>query len=89
MSITKSQGKEEYPKDDKRRKASRIGLILRRNCLLKHFMEVEIKGRLQVIGRRGSRLKQLLDDLEEKSGFWKSKESTRSHSMDNLLLKRL
>jgi hypothetical protein len=39
---------------------------LRRNCLLKHVIEGKIKGRIEVMGRRGRRCKQLLDDLKEK-----------------------
>jgi hypothetical protein len=54
---------------------------LSRNCLLKHVIEVEIKGKMKVIGRGGSRPKQLLDDLNESRGYWKLKESTRSHSV--------
>jgi len=36
-------------------------------------MEV-IGGRTKVTGRRGRRLKQLLDDLKEKRGYWNLKE---------------
>jgi hypothetical protein len=49
----------------KRRKANWIGHILRRNCLLKHVFEGKIEGRIEVTGRRGRRLKQLLNDLKE------------------------
>jgi hypothetical protein len=40
--------------------------MLRRNCLLKHDIEGKREGRIEVTGRRGKRLKQLLDDLKEK-----------------------
>jgi hypothetical protein len=43
---------------------------LHRSCLLKGKLE----GRIEVTGRRGGRLKQLLDDLKEKRGDWKLKE---------------
>jgi hypothetical protein len=33
------------------------------------------KGRTDVTGRRGRRLKQLLDDLKEKRGYWKLREA--------------
>jgi hypothetical protein len=46
----------------KRRKASRIGHILRRNGLLKHVIEGKIEGNR----RRGSRRKQLLEDIKER-----------------------
>jgi hypothetical protein len=49
----------------KGRKADWIGHILGRNCLPKHVMEGKIEGRIEVMGRRGRRRKQLLDDLEE------------------------
>jgi hypothetical protein len=57
----------------KRRKASLISLILRRNCLLKHVIEGKIEERIEVTGRRGSRRKQLLDDLKKNRGYWKLK----------------
>ena len=50
----------------KRRKANWIGHIVRRNCLLKHVIEGEIEGRIEVTRRYGRRRKQLLDDLEER-----------------------
>jgi hypothetical protein len=54
----------------KRRKGNWIGHILRRDCLLKHVIE----GRIGMMGRRGIRRKQLLDDLREKRRYWKLKE---------------
>jgi hypothetical protein len=50
----------------KRRKANWIGHILRRNCLLKHVIDGELEGRIEMTGRRGRRRKQLMDDLKEK-----------------------
>jgi hypothetical protein len=47
----------------KRRKSNWIGHVLRRNCLLKHVIEGKIERRIEVMGRRGRRGKQLLDDL--------------------------
>jgi hypothetical protein len=58
----------------KRRKANWIGHILRRNCLLKHVIEGKLEGRIEMTGRRGMRLKQLLDDLKETRRYWKLKE---------------
>jgi hypothetical protein len=40
-----------------------IGIILRRNCLLKHVIAGKIEGRIEVTGRGGRRPKQLLDYL--------------------------
>jgi len=60
----------------KERKGGRLaGLVtfLRRNCLLKHAIEGNVEGRIEVTGRRGRRCKQLLDDLKEKRGYWKLK----------------
>jgi len=48
------------------RKANWIGHILRRNCLLKQIIEGKIKGEMEVVGRRGRRRRQLLDDLKER-----------------------
>ena len=53
----------------RRRKANWTGHILRRNCLLKHVMEVKIEERIEVTGRRGRRRKQLPDDLKEKRRY--------------------
>jgi hypothetical protein len=47
---------------------------LRRNCLLKHVIEGKIEERIEVMGRRGRRHKQLLDDLKERRGYCKLKE---------------
>jgi hypothetical protein len=58
----------------KRRKASLIGHILRRNFLLKHVIEGKLEGRIEMTGRRGRRRKQLLNDLKEKIRYWKLKE---------------
>jgi hypothetical protein len=58
----------------KRRKATWIGHILRRKCLLKHVIEGKLEGRIEMTGRRGRRRKQLLDDLKEKIRYRKLKE---------------
>jgi hypothetical protein len=47
---------------------------LHRNCLLKHVIEEQIEGKIEVTGRRGRRYKQLLDYLKKMSGYWKLKE---------------
>ena len=41
-----------------------VGHILRRNCLLKQVIEGEIKGGIEVKGRRGRRRRKLVDDLK-------------------------
>jgi hypothetical protein len=53
----------------KRRKANWIGHILRRNCLLKYVIKGKIEGRTEVMGRRGTRRKQLLNDIKERRGY--------------------
>jgi hypothetical protein len=65
----------------KRRKANWIGHILRRNCFLKHAIEGKKEGRTEVTGRRGRRRKKLLDDLKEKTGYWKLKEEALDLSL--------
>jgi hypothetical protein len=65
----------------KRRKTSWIGHILRRNCLLKHVIEEKSEGRREMMGRRGTRRKQLLDDLKEKRRYWKLKEKSLDRSL--------
>jgi hypothetical protein len=56
------------------RKVSVIGHILRSNCLLKRVFEGEVEGRIEVTGRRGSKSKQLLDNLKKMRGYWELKE---------------
>jgi hypothetical protein len=64
----------------RRRKANWIGHILRRNCLLSHIIEGQIRG----TRRRGWRCKQLLDVLKEVEGG-----SSGSHSLEKSVWKRL
>jgi hypothetical protein len=45
----------------KRTKANWIGHILSRNCLQKHVIKGKLGGRIEMMGRRGRRCKQLLD----------------------------
>jgi hypothetical protein len=73
-SIARSQGGKEYLNTIERRRADRIGHILRRNCLLKHVIEGKLGGRIEMTGRRGRRRKQLLDDLKEERRYWKLQE---------------
>jgi hypothetical protein len=47
---------------------------LGRNCLLKQVIEGKIEGRIKVKRRQERRGKQLLDDLKEKSLYYKLKE---------------
>jgi ABC-type protease/lipase transport system fused ATPase/permease subunit len=51
----------------KRRMAIWIGRILHRNCLLEHVIQEKI----EMMGRRGRRCNQLLNDLKEMREFWK------------------
>jgi hypothetical protein len=64
-----------------RRKANRIGHILRRNCPLKHVIAGKLQGRIEVTGRRGRRRKQLLDDLKEEGRYWKLKEEALDRTL--------
>ena len=58
----------------RKRKANRIGHILRRNCLLKQVIEGKIKGEMEVARRRGRRPKKFLDDLKDRRGYSHLKE---------------
>ena len=46
------------------------------SCVVSPFKSIEgkIGGRIEVTGRRGRRVRQLLDDLKEMRGYWKLKE---------------
>jgi hypothetical protein len=65
----------------KRTKASWIGHILRTNYLLEHVVEGKAEGRIKMTGRRGRRLKQLLDDLKDKRGYCKLKEDALDRTL--------
>jgi len=57
-----------------RGKANWIVHILRRDRLLEHDIEGKIKVRMDVMGKRGRRRKQLLNDFKEKRGYCIMKE---------------
>ena len=65
----------------RKRKANLIGHILRRNCLLKHVIEGNIKGEMEVTRRRGRRRKKLLDDLNDRRGYSHLKEEALDRTM--------
>jgi hypothetical protein len=65
----------------KRRKADCIGHILCRNCLLKHVIEGKIEGRIKVMGRRGRKRRQLLDDLKCSRGYCKLNEEVLDRTL--------
>ena len=58
----------------RKRNANWIGHILRRNCLLKQFIEEKIKEEMEVARRRGRRRKKLLDDIKDRRGYCHLKE---------------
>jgi hypothetical protein len=64
----------------KRRKSDWIGYISFRNCILIHVIEGKIGG-IETAGRRGRRLKQLLDKLKERTGYWKLKEEVPGRTL--------
>ena len=53
---------------------------MRRNCVLKHIIEGKIEGRVEVLGGRGGRRKQLLDDVTGTRGYltWKEEALDRT-----------
>ena len=53
----------------RKRIASWIGHILRRNCFLQRVIEGRIKGGIEVTGRRGRKRRKLLDDLKVRRGY--------------------
>jgi hypothetical protein len=65
----------------RKRKANWIAHILRRNCLLQQVVEGKIKGRIEVTGRRGRRLRKLLDDPKGRRGYCQLKEETLDRTM--------
>jgi hypothetical protein len=64
-----------------KRKANWIGHILHRNCLLQQVIEGQVKGGIEVTGRRGRRRRKLLDDLNERKGYSHLKEEALNRTM--------
>jgi hypothetical protein len=64
-----------------KQKANWICHILHRNCFLQWVIEGKIKGGIEVTGRRGRRLRKLMDDLKERKGCFHLKEEALDRSM--------
>jgi hypothetical protein len=79
-SITKNQGRTEYPTYIKRRKIICVGHIMRKNGLLKHVIEGQIEGKIEVTGRRGGRRNNLWMTLRKRRLLEIKKGGTRSQS---------
>ena len=58
-----------------------MGHILRRNCLLQQVIEGNIKGGIEVRGRRGRRRSKLLNDVKERRGYSHVKEEALDRTM--------
>jgi hypothetical protein len=56
-------------------------VILRKNSLLKHVIEGQIEGGINMIGKQGERCKQLLYNIKEKTGYWKLKDKTPDRTL--------
>ena len=65
----------------RKRKANRIGHILRRNCFIQQVIEGKIKGQIEVTRRRGRRRKKLLDDLKDRRGYCQLKKEALDRTM--------
>jgi len=65
----------------RKRKASWIGHILRRNCLLQRVIEGKIQRGIEGTGRQGRRRRKLLDDLKERRGYSHLKEEALNRPM--------
>jgi transposase len=60
-----------------------------RNCLQRQVIEGKIEEKIEVLGRQEKRSMQLLHDLKEVGILETERESTRSHSAENSLWKKL
>ena len=65
----------------RKREANWIGLILRRNCLLKQEIEGKIKWKIEVTRIQGRRRRKLLDDLKDRTGSCHLEEETVDRNM--------
>ena len=64
-----------------RRKSNWIGHILRRNCILKHFIEGSMEEGTEAAGRQETGCKQSLDDLKKTRGYSKLKQEALDHNV--------
>jgi hypothetical protein len=64
-----------------KRKANWSGHFLRRNSLLQRVIEGKIQGGIEVTGRQGRRHRKLLDDLNERRGYYYLKEEALDRTM--------
>jgi hypothetical protein len=64
-----------------KRKGNWIRHILRRNCLLWQVIEGKLKGGIEVTGRRGRRVRKLLDDRKERRRYSLLKEEALDRTM--------
>ena len=64
-----------------KRKSNWFGHILCRNYLIEQVIEGKIKGGIEVRGRRGRRLRKLLDDLKERRRYSHLKEEALDRTM--------
>jgi hypothetical protein len=62
---------------------------LRGNRLPKRVIDGKVEGNTEVMGRQGRRRKQLLDDLQEKKGYWKLKEEALVRTLWRIRFDRL
>ena len=69
----------------KRWKANWIGHILQRKCLLKHVIEGQIEGRIEMMGRQGRRCTQLLENFKGMRGYRKLKAAAVGYILENSL----
>jgi hypothetical protein len=53
---------------------------LHRNRFVKHVIKEKVEGRTDMIGKRGGRRQQLLDDLKAMEGYWKLKGEALDHT---------
>jgi hypothetical protein len=65
----------------RKQKANWIGHILRRNCLLQRVTEGNTQEGIEVTGRRGRRRRKLLDNLNERRGYFHLKEEALDRTM--------
>jgi hypothetical protein len=64
-----------------KRTSNWIGHILHRNCLLQRVIVGKINGWIEVIGRRGRRCRNLLDDIKERRRYFHLKEEALDRTM--------
>ena len=83
-----SQDGKFYHTYSKGQEGTQFGHMVRRDIILKHLTDGEVKGSTKISGRWGRRRDQLLDDLKEKVSYRELKKKAQDHTLRKTFFNR-